>query len=451
MTRAEPSAPDSDPVVRVSDLHGWIARLGVFIVSLVLFRLGFELWWVGRIHENLWVQVLVSLYYLGGLAFLVLAMLKLRHERLDFIGFFVLLQALAFYTIITTTVVNLHYTSDALLFVHQSAEELLAGRNPYVANLVAGYESFNVPYYVQTPTTTGGIVSNLNYPALSFLLYVPFVAFGLTDLRPASLAFLIGLLALLFLALPRHLRLVSISLLFLSSFFLAFTVSGFDILFVYFLLSALIFWDGRPRTAFMLFGLAAAVKQTVWFIAPFLLIALWKDHAHLGRRQQVREFARATWGGAVAFLVPNLPFLIWDPMAWLRGVLTPFGLGGESLVPLSQGVTVFMYTGALAVDPFLLHLLAGSVLLSFLAAYWIRYDRLRELAWIVPAVVLAFSERSLQNYFEMFYPIALYVLVRAYPSFVSAHARPTPTGSSAGSSEGSDRGSHDDPPMEAPS
>src|SRR5688500_20034371 len=36
------------------------------LLSIVLFRLGFELWWVGRIHEHLWTQIAVSLFYLAG-------------------------------------------------------------------------------------------------------------------------------------------------------------------------------------------------------------------------------------------------------------------------------------------------------------------------------------------------------------------------------------------------
>lgn len=400
--------------MRSARAEAWMARLGVFVASIALLRIGFELWWVGRIHEHAWVQAAVAFHYAAGVALLVLSLAKVDHRRLASWGLFAVLGSLALYAAASMTIISVRYTADALLLVHQATHVFLQGGNPYAVDLAAGYEGLSVPYYVQTPTTSGGIVTNLNYPALSFLVYAPFVAGGLLDLRPVNAAFLMALAVVIHLAVPRHLRLLLVSCLLLSSFFLSFSVSGFDIVFVFLLALAVVLWQKRPWAAMFFFGLACAVKQTGWFIAPFLILRLWLERPGLPARERAVEVARAAWWAVVAFLLPNALFLAADPVSWWHGVMTPLGFGTDTLVPLSQGVTVFVYTGLVDVDPFLLHMLAGSALVGALLLYWARFERFRDAAWGVPAVVLMFTERSLQNYFEMFYPIVLIVLAQAW-------------------------------------
>jgi uncharacterized membrane protein len=406
-----PSSPDLAPS---ADLEAWTARLGVFVTGIVLLRLGFELWWTGRLHEHTWVQAGIVLVYALGITLLALAFLRIDHAQLDRWGLAALVVTLEFYAIVTLLVVTRHYTSDALLFVHESAAQFIAGNNPYTLDLVGGYEAFQVPYYVQTPTSSGGIITNLNYPALSFLIYAPFVALGLEDMRIVSMGFLLSLVVLTYRAVPRHLRLLSVSVLFLSSFFLSFSLSGFDIVFVFFLAAACVLWNTDRRAAWFLYGLSAAVKQTVWFIGPFLLVLQWKSGPDgRSRDAKIRGLVEGLGWAGLAFVVPNLWFILQDPVAWLTGVLTPFGLLGDSLVPLAQGLTVPIYAGTVHVDPWLLRFLAGSALIGLLILYWTSFETMRDIAWFVPPLVLAFAERSLQNYFEMFYPIALLVLVRS--------------------------------------
>lgn len=417
------------------DVEGWLSRLGVLVVAIVLLRLGFELWWTARIHEVLWAQAGLVILYLLGIAFLLLAFLDIDHRKLAPWGLGALFVGLELYTLITLFVVNQHYTSDALLFVHEAAAQFLAGHDPYTVSLVGGYEGFQVPYYVQTPTTSGGIITNLNYPALSFLVYTPFVAMGLDDLRVVSVGLLLALLTLIYIAAPRGLKLLSVSVLFLSSFFLAFSLSGFDILFIFFLAGAVVLWPNDRRGAAFFYGLACAVKQTVWFIAPFLLILHWREDEAEGLDRPTRTrrlLTTASWG-MVAFVVPNLPFLLQHPVAWVTGVLTPFGLFGDALVPLAQGLTLPIYTGSVHVNRWFLRALAASVLIGMLILYWTYFDRWKGAAWVVPPVVLAVAERSLQNYFEMFYPIALLLLLLAFRRWDRASSqaqgsRPGPEG-----------------------
>src|SRR5581483_8117583 len=374
--------------------RAWLARAGCLVLGIVLLRLGFEVWWVGRIHEHLWVQVGLAFLYGGWLLFLVLSALDVDHARWDRVGFLALCGELAFYSAVMIAVVTQKYTSDALLFVHESARLALQGRDPYSATLAGGYEAFSVPYYVQTPTTSGGLVTSLNYPALSFLFYLPFVALGLPDMRVVSAGVLLALLGLVFLRTPRPLRLLALGVLFLSSFFLAFCLSGFDVVFVFFLVAAMILWRERPGLAMVMFGLSSAVKQTVWFIAPFLLVRLWMEAPDLPRRERLLHVARHASYAAAAFTLPNALYLLWDPKAWLSGVLTPLGLGGDSLVPLSQGLTVFFYTGAAYAPRLLLAGLALSALACLVGLYALFFRRLSEALWLAPAPVLTFAPRA---------------------------------------------------------
>jgi hypothetical protein len=62
-------------------------------------------------------------------------------------------------------------------------------------------------------------------------------------------------------------------------------------------------------------GLACAIKQTAWFIAPALLFLAFRD----GRRAGLRQTAAT----AAMFAAINVPFVAVNPVAWLRGVLAP--------------------------------------------------------------------------------------------------------------------------------
>ncbi len=396
------------------DLPDWLSRLGVLVTAVVLLRIGFELWWTARVHEHLWAQAGLVMIYALAIVFLLLTFLDIDHRKVAPWGLGALFAGLQLYTLVTILVVSQHYTSDALLFVHEAAAQFLAGHDPYTVTLAGGYEGFQVPYYVQTPTSTGGMITNLNYPALSFLVYTPFVAMGIDDLRVVSAGVLLALVMLIYLAAPRGLKLLSVSVLFLSSFFLSFSLSGFDILFIFFLAGAVVLWPNDRRGAGFFYGLACAVKQTVWFIAPFLIILHWREDEARGldRRARLQGLLTSAAWALVAFVIPNLPFLLEHPVAWFQGVLTPFGLFGEALVPLSQGLTLPIYTGAVHVNRWFLRALAGSALIGLLLLYWTYFDTWRAAVWVVPPVVLAFAERSLQNYFEMFYPIALLVLLQ---------------------------------------
>jgi uncharacterized membrane protein len=138
-------------------------------------------------------------------------------------------------------------------------------------------------------------------------------------------------------------------------------------------------------------GLACATRQPAWFFAPFYVVATWKRE---GRRAALERAGIA----AVAGLLPNLPFLIAGPGAFLGGVFAPtFGpleAYGVGLIRYSMdGQLPFLPRGAYAL----------SSMVAFATLLWLLWRRWRTLhagALVFPSVVLWFAWRSLQNYFS---------------------------------------------------
>ena len=105
-------------------------------------------------------------------------------------------------------------------------------------------------------------------------------------------------------------------------------------------------------------GLAAAVKQTPWFVVPFLLVGLAQEGRARGGRAWFTLPARYLVIASIPFAVVNLPFVVLDPAAWAHGVMLPLRSptvpGGQGLVNLSLfaqvggGLREYTFAGAFA-------------------------------------------------------------------------------------------------------
>ncbi len=310
---------------------------------------------------------------------------------------------------IASELVVAHYGTDAVAFNQYAAELARHGVNPYVHSLAPAYRLFDVRPRDYTYTLTGAHVTALSYPALSFLVYVPLLALGWThNLAPALNVCAWGVTAALMFALsPRSLR--PIVLLF-SGFgvYAVFAGGGVtDVLFMPLLTLAAYRWDrfGASRFTYLgplMFGLAMAIKQTSWPMLPFLLIALALDQ---GRRTgPVDGLARAGRYLAavlVAFAIPNLPYFLASPDAWMRGVLTPL----HNLVPTGLGtvsLSIYLHVGGGSLTAFTLA--AGLMFVLELVAFVGTYPLLRGGCWLLPGVAFLFASLSNVNYFAVLIP-----------------------------------------------
>ena len=153
-------------------------------------------------------------------------------------------------------------------------------------------------------------------------------------------------------------------------------------------------------------GLAMAVKQTPWLVVPFVVAGIvlesWRAR---GRDQAVRDGLRYLGIAAAAFLVPNLPYLLSAPSAWLRGVLTPFSSqsvpAGQGLISLSLSLPV----GGGSLRAYTI--VAAVVFAAIFACYLATYPALKPAAFLLPSLALFFATRSFGSYLVMLIPAAI--------------------------------------------
>jgi uncharacterized membrane protein len=307
------------------------------------------------------------------------------------------------------------YGTDEIAFDQYAAQLLRHGINPYTHSMANAFSLFHVSPNGYTFLLNGHAVTSLSYPALSFLLYVPFLIAGWSTQMAVAVnvaAWAIGIV-LTFVLLPRPLRPVAIVI---GSFavYISYAVGGVtDALFVPLLIGAVYQWDrfawSRGPAAWrgpVLLGLAMAVKQTPWLVLPFLLAGIAIEARRLGGSSEAwRTSGRYLAIVAAAFVIPNIPFILLSPHAWLTGVLTPIA---THTVPAGQGLvglTLYLGLGGGSLAAYTVALVV--VMVALWLAYVATYPALKAWAVVCPALVLFFSARSFGSYLVTLLPAAL--------------------------------------------
>ena len=322
------------------------------------------------------------------------------------------------------------YHNDAIALNDCAARLLLAGQDPYATlDIFDCYSSLGIGADRTTPlrlgnfadvtvyptddqlddtwelrATEGGnveFVTRPSYPALSFLLLVPFVAVGI-DTNYLYLGCLIAAMAIIVWRAQATLRPFVLTGLLGASCLAAFTVGGSaDLLYALPLVIAWI-WRDRVRGA-VAFGIAVAIKQIAWFVAPFYLIAVIGTS---GWRAAIRHAAIA---GAI-FVATNLPFIAWHPSDWLAGILTPVV---APMFPRGAGIVFLGTNGGLTLLPSEAYLaLEGIAMLVCLVIAWRARRSSPEIGIALALIPLFFAWRSLFSYFFLIPLFAFAGIVR---------------------------------------
>ena len=305
------------------------------------------------------------------------------------------------------------YGTDELAFDQYAGQLAQHGLNPYVHSMARSFSLFRVSPDGYTYSLTGAPVTQLSYPALAFLLYVPFLALGwFTQLAVALnvLAWAATML-LMFALLPVRVRPAALVIGSVGV-YTSYAVGGItDVLYMPLLVLAAYRWDdfGRGRHSYLgpaMLGCAMAIKQTPWLLLPFILCALALDeHARAGPSAALRRSGRYLAIATSAFLLPNIPYIVASPGGWLHGVATPIA---SHLVPAGQGavaLSLFLRFGGGSLAAYTV----ASVVLAFvlLVAYVGSYPLLRRATFILPAFVLFFASRAYGNYLVSLVPPAM--------------------------------------------
>src|SRR5712692_10725658 len=282
------------------------------------------------------------------------------------------------------------FSNDGTSLDTNAAELLLQGRNPYTdSSMLEVARKFQIHPDWTTPLRQGQFAgrldyptstelqtvldtdlkagkapefeSKVSYPALSFLTLVPFIWFKDYNVLPLYFLSYLLLIAIAWKAARPELRPWVLLLAMANVPMWSSTYGGnLDIFYVLLIVIAWLLRSHRWRSALLL-GLAAASKQIAWFFIPFYLLMIWRQHGPL---EAIRRLAIAA-GVALVF---NLPFILWNPQAWLAGVLAPIA---DPMFPLGAGLISLSLTHLLPFFPTWVYdiLEAGTMLFMF-AWYW---------------------------------------------------------------------------------
>ncbi|PVU70925.1 hypothetical protein DDW09_00955 [Sulfolobus sp. SCGC AB-777_L09] len=233
---------------------------------------------------------------------------------------------------------NHYFGTDEIMIGYYSAYLFLHGFNPYNPHLTANvYEVFSrVDQYIYgTPYTTGGFVTNLNYPALFFLIELPAVIFSFSPDYILLLFYLLTGLVML-LVLPEYLGLLFISAYLLNFNYLYYPLGGVDdIVWVFFLLLTFLVKDVRLKGVF--YGLSISYKQDPILALPFILFILGKEKSKVFLVYAI-----------TVFLIINSYFIFLSPYYYFHALTTPIS---GNIIPIGYGITTFSFTGLFYIYP----------------------------------------------------------------------------------------------------
>ncbi len=331
------------------------------------------------------------------------------------------------------------YSNDGTSLDANAAHLLLEGKNPYTSsNILDVARSFGIQPSWTTPLREGqfagkldypsgidfrstfdtalkaGVApefeSKVSYPALSFLTLVPLTFLKMNNIIPFYLIIYLILVWVGWKVTRKELRPWIVLLALANVPMLSAVMAGsLDILYILLVVLAWLFRDKRWLSVLFL-GLAIASKQIAWFFVPFYLLLIW-------RNQGLREaIVRLILAGALALAI-NLPFIIWNPGAWLSGVLAPMS---DPMFPLGIGLINLSSYHLLPYLPnWVYTLLEGAVMATMLAIYWRLCKVCPEIALLLAVLPLFFAWRSLPSYFSCTaFPIFLLMQARFKPKVI---------------------------------
>ena len=307
------------------------------------------------------------------------------------------------------------YGTDEIAFDQYAAQLLFFhGLNPYTHSMAPALTQFQVPDIYHSFTVTGSQITQLSYPAGSFLAYIPALLVGVrmqAAVLVDAVAWLAGMV-LTWRLLPQRIKWLAIPL-GTEVIYLGYAAGGVtDSLYLPFLLTAYWRWDrfGDPDESSVArwigpiaIGIAASIKQTPWFAVPFLLAGVAVEARNRGQdwRGVAGRYLSMVLG---VFGLINLPFIVMSPSAWLHDVTIPLT---AHLIPAGQGLvglTMFLHLGG----QLRFYTWASILIMAAMLALFLGWYGTMKRAWPV-LLPLAFfwPMRSFASYMVMMLPAIL--------------------------------------------
>lgn len=300
------------------------------------------------------------------------------------------------------------YPTDEMLLNLYSSHLFLKGIDPYISSNTTGVFSYfhsglpGYPLSIGTPLLTGGLVTNLSYPALAFFSYLPAQFLGI----PPTLT-LLPLFALppviIFLTHSkiknRTLSLMPVFILLLDPGYLIQTALGYpDIVWVILFMISLYLYKKSAVSGFTM-GLAMAVKQIPWLAFPFFFIFIYREN---GRKKAFLWLILAL----VGFLLPNISFIIQSPVMFFNAILSP---AIDPIMGVGFGPSQLAFLGILPLTKDFFTIMILSLVVSFIILYMFYYDSLKYAFIAFPLVIFLFNYRFLSDY-VVFWPLMALII-----------------------------------------
>jgi uncharacterized membrane protein/Flp pilus assembly protein TadD len=388
------------------DALDWSERLGFLGTGMILFATSMDLWAQNRELQSEISLLAVAFLWVGGVGLFILGMANVR-KRPQILLLFALISAqFAYYYLYQQSYSPLTAShTDNEMITRFAVEALRTGQNPYAWNFTDSTRVFHDRGMNTTPFLDGASQYRLTYPALPIFVLFIFDQIGIVDVRVVMFLFQLTLLCLLFFSTPRSLRPLILLPLYIQKDFVFLSLAGVQDVVWSVMLIGVILLKNRSGWRAVLFGLAAAYRQQPWFIAPFLLIEMYDTHQDSS--QKWREVIRFVIISSLTFLIVNLPFILWDPSAWILGVFEPayatfnvfsHGFGALSTYGLTPYTRQFFTT------------LQFVIYLSFIIIYTRHVRSLGFAYWLFPAFFFWFYYRGLSNYWLYWIPPLLVAL-----------------------------------------
>ena len=317
---------------------------------------------------------------------------------------------------------NVFGYNDATALSHQAAKNLLEGENPYAtSNIVSATIQFNGSTDKLTPLRDGRFAdvfpyptpaelqglwedaakdpsrippeleSKFNYPALCFLLPAPFIAMGIGDMRLIYVIFLVPALVYVVWKVPDEYRLFFIAAL-IASVELWSSLAAGETGFLYFpfLLLAWVLYRKNLWASAIFMAIVVATKQITWFILPFYLIVIART---IGQRKALAVI------GIIAgvFIAANAWFFAADPSLWVSSIFAPVT---EKMFPLGVGIATLVTGGVLDIQtPLPFAITELTIFGAALVWYFFNCKRYPDTGPVLSILPLFFAWRSLWGYF----------------------------------------------------
>lgn len=387
-------------------------RIGLLSTALILLGVALDIWVRGEAFRDPTSLCLSFLAFLFGIGILVLATVQKIASRatwLILIGMILAVSSSVYLTRRTYTPLTMSRT-DTEMIIQYAVESLKNGDNPYAWNYADMLRVFRDQGINYTPFLDGSFESRLTYPALPILLFYVTdrigLDFGLGTVRAVGLIAFVVLLILILKGAPEPLRPIILLPLFIFRDFLFGSLNGVqDVVWSLLLVGMLFAWK-RPLWRALLYGLACSFRQQPWFVAPFLLIYLWQHEAGTPR-ERLRQILVFVSVSAGVFVVTNLPFFLWDPQAWGKGIFEPLY---APFSYLSYGPAILSEYGVVSFPREFHTATQVSAYAIMLIFYWFYAPVIGQGFWIFPAVFFWFYYRSLPSYWVYWIPVILPVV-----------------------------------------